>query len=77
MITTWMLSWEILNARFLSQYTFPFNDYLTYTGIVEGTGNIKINKKISAFQIFTVSRNSRYFFHFWKALTVRKFALFT
>lgn len=55
----------------------PFKDYLACTSIVEGIGDIKINKKISAFQIFTVFRNSRYFSIFWKTLTVRKFALFT
>lgn len=47
-----MLFWEIVNARFLSHYTFPCKHYLTYTGIVEVTGDIKINKA------FTVSKNS-------------------
>lgn len=47
-----MLFWEIVNARFLSHYTFPRKHYLTCTGIVEGTGDIEINKT------FTVSKNS-------------------
>lgn len=70
-----------IKCQILSQYTFLFKDYFTYIGIIEGTGDLKINKKIPALQILNsfqeLSELTRHFFHFWKSLTVRKFALFT